>query len=397
MLSKTKQNITYQGGNVAIVLIISTLSVLLAVVVGIGIRHYTQEKPIPTNNDLQQAEPITETVLDDMADQSLHLADPKYVFVLEDDGTIIESENRINLSNATKKFYADNPHRDAFDFISFFPTFIVPTPYYHTTIRSNVTGIGHNHINGAWVETYDVLGDGVGQFGNSKRLLGVNFINQSQVFTDPMFLGDEKLIDSNLFLITHETAHLWGIRVGDDVNCNTSGLEVFRCMYDDLKFRLLDGHYNRWANTGFVRDGELFTDVLGGFAWKDNGDGTFSQVYSHDRKSLSPLTLYLMGLMPVVEVPDFTFIKPENSNDLSTTIKGSLRRVTIQEFISQLGPRNPDYSSAPKDFNMAFVLITKRGVEPIESQIAALRYISEKYPQEWNFVTFGKSTLNSRR
>lgn len=178
------------------------------------------------------------------------------------------------------------------------------------------------------------------------------------------------------------------MQIGDRVNCSTD------CQFSDtdMKFRSEDGnHYSQWVNTGFIRNSEQWRDNNGGFVWKKNPNGTFT-IDEEARRGISPFSLYLMGLIPAPETPDLEFVIPKNPLDL---IGFSSKKMSVQQIISKYGARSPDYSSAQKNFNVAFILLTKKGEVPTSEQINAINYVAENYPNEWNFQTFSKSTINN--
>jgi hypothetical protein len=295
------------------------------------------------------------------------------VYILQDDGTIISANGVVDIGNAIRKFYAVYPDKDIYDFLSFFTTANDPTqPHYHFPVKNDISGIGLP------------ISDSSSIYGNVHKLIGVNFFNNS------FNTYDTSLIRSNFEVITHETTHQWLMYIGDTRNCTTD------CKYQNLKFRSEDGaHYAKWADTGFIRDGLQWSDVNAGFVWKDNGNGTFSTV-QEQKRGLSPLSLYLMGLSSPSEVPDFKFIIPDDPSDIiSTTIKATGAKISIDGIVSKYGARNPPSLNSPKNFTMAYILLTKKGETSTSDQLSAINYISDNYSAEWAYQTFYKSTMNS--
>ena len=294
------------------------------------------------------------------------------VYVLQDDGTIISAGNLVNIGNAIRKFYAVYPNKDVYDFLNFFTTANDPTqPHYHFPVKNDISGIGLP------------ISDSSSVYGNPHKLIGTNFFNNS------FNTNDTSLIRSNFDVITHETTHQWLMYIGDTRNCTTD------CKYQNLKFRSEDGfHYARWADTGFIRDGLQWSDTNAGFAWKDNGNGTVSTV-QEQRRGLSPLSLYLMGLIPSSQVPNFKYVIPNDPSDIyNTTIAGTLTSISINDLITKYGARNPSFSSSQKNFTAAFILLSRSGETPTADQINAINYVADNYPAEWNYQTYGMSTLN---
>ena len=304
----------------------------------------------------------------------------QHVYVLEDDGTIVSQENEVDLTKLVQAFYQRYPNKVHYDFLTFLSTFNDPTKaHHHIQVKNTDTGIGMYQF------------DQNAYYG-SKNLLGFNWMNATYNTDD--FVRDKDLIKRNLRVLTHEMMHQWVLYIGDTISCGAS----LPCQYDDLKFRSDDAsHYSRWANSGFVRNGQQWDDENGGFIWKDNQDGTFSIVVngSLDYRGISPLSLYLMGLAPADRVPDFTFIKPDNPNDYSSpTISGTIRTLPLSELTSLYGQRNPNYGASKKNYTMGYVLLVKKGSQASADQLAAAKYIAEKYPDVWNYQTQYQSTIN---
>ena len=95
--------------------------------------------------------------------------------------------------------------------------------------------------------------------------------------------------------MVHETGHQW-------------------LMYIGVPQGISDGvHYTKWADTGFIKNGQQWADAMGGWPWKDNGDGTVS-VNNIQKPGFSNLSLYLMGFAPASEVPNTRVVVPVNSH-----------------------------------------------------------------------------------
>lgn len=289
------------------------------------------------------------------------------VFIIQDDGTLVQSGNIVDVEAVSRKFYSLYPSKDNYDFLSIFTTFLDSSkPHLHYIVRNNVTGIGGGQS------------DLSSAFGSNK-LLGVNFFNTT--FTMDELNSTEQSIKLNLNIIDHELSHQWLMYVG-----NSFGFEA-----DD------NSHYGRWANTGFTRDGKEWVDVNGGFLWKDNQNGTLSIPDSNfsAKRGFSKLSLYLMGLLPSSDVPDLEVVVPKDPTDkISRTIVGTFKRVSINDIIAKYGERNPSYQNSQKNFKMAYILLSKKSETPAQYQLDAINYIAQNYPGEWNYLTYGKSTIN---
>jgi hypothetical protein len=104
--------------------------------------------------------------------------------------------------------------------------------------------------------------------------------------------------------------------------------------------------------------------VMGGAAWKENEDGTFSR-FQHPfgvPGGYSALDLYIMGLTPPDQVPATFLLK--DLKDLGNN-RYSANKVTvrIQDIVAAMGPRLPAYGDSQKEFAMRFYLLHPPGRE----------------------------------
>ena len=114
---------------------------------------------------------------------------------------------------------------------------------------------------------------------------------------------------------------------------------------------------------------------MGGSTWKENGDGTYTQLdrdYYSPAKGWSWLALYLMGLAKPDEVPPFFILRNLQRTGQSDAaghpiFKGDKTIITIQDVIAAMGPRVPDVDHAQKKFNTAIVVMTMPGKQPTKS------------------------------
>jgi hypothetical protein len=104
-------------------------------------------------------------------------------------------------------------------------------------------------------------------------------------------------------------------------------------------------HYSRFVDSQ--------ASVHDGFAWRDNGDGTFTATGANQR--FGNLDLYGMGVLPADEVPPFFFIDEipgykaprcgaeydATRKPLDQTISGKRVDVSIEDVVAAVGPRVP--------------------------------------------------------
>ena len=142
-------------------------------------------------------------------------------------------------------------------------------------------------------------------------------------------------------------------------------------------------------------------DAMGGSTWKDNGDGTYTQLdrdYYSPAKGWSWLALYLMGLARPEEVPPFFILRNlqrtgQQDAEGHPIYRGDRTVITIQDVIAAMGRRVPDFDHAQKQFNTAIVVMTLPGKGPTPELLAAANAISEHWIAYWSKTTGGRSVV----
>ncbi len=285
----------------------------------------------------------------------------KNVFIIQDDGSLIRSDNDVDIRAVARKFFSLYPDKkNNYDFLSIFTTFHKPSYIeIHDLVTNNVKGIALNQI-----YTPD---------GFPQGLLGINFLGDTY---SPTYNKTESEVKNNLDLMIHETGHQWGMYLGVDEGIS-------------------DGvHYSNWVDNGFQRDGKWWGDAMGGWPWKQNNDGTYS-VNHMEHIGFSKLSLYLMGFVPISEVSDLQIIVPSDPNEKSlVNIHGSTKIIKISDIITKYGERIPSYQNSQKNFRMAYILLTKKGEINYQSSENVINWVAKHFPNKWNFITYGKSTIN---
>lgn len=147
-------------------------------------------------------------------------------------------------------------------------------------------------------------------------------------------------------------------------------------------------------------------DAMGGSTWKDNGDGTYTQLdrdYYSPAKGYSWLGLYLMGLAKPDEVPPFFILRNlkrtgRQDDDGHPIYTGDKTAITIQDVMAAMGPRMPDFDHAQKQFNTAIVVMTEHGKQPTPELVGAATNIARHWIAYWSKTTGGRSvmTVNPR-
>lgn len=226
---------------------------------------------------------------------------------------ILNLENNPLEIEVIKEFYKSNP--DNFQFITIFNTYGISTQFsgiqHYVPVRNNIEGIGIPII------------DRTNDYGSDGRLLGVNWMKTIDMYE----VDDDFSLTLGVNGIVHETSHRWGARI-DFIDENGQESNSLRNPYNIV-------HWDKKLETGY--------DLLNGYSWDDNGDGTFTAKTITDwRKDYSNLDLYLMGLMSKEEAGPIQLIVSDADNaDIQpgTTISGTVKIISIQQIIDTEGER----------------------------------------------------------
>ena len=140
---------------------------------------------------------------------------------------------------------------------------------------------------------------------------------------------------------------------------------------------------------------------MGGTHWKDNGDGTFTQLANgtmNPASGFSYLELYLMGFLPASKVPDFFILRNQQNvgrtSDGQNIVKAEKVTIRIQDVIAHNGPRVPS-SNSPKALTTAIVAVTLHGRQPSRAMLTQLEGIGAAWIGYWSKVTGGVSTMST--
>ena len=200
--------------------------------------------------------------------------------------------------------------------------------------------------------------------------------------------------------ISHELGHRWSTRTRAIVNGETIEL---RGPHDPGG---LSGA-THWPNVvstpvPFPFSRPVEASIMGGANWKDNGDGTFTQLANgtmNPASGFSYLELYLMGLLPASKVPDFFVLRNQQSMgrtpEGNAIVKADKVTITIQDVIAHNGPRVPSFEDAPKAYNTAIVAVTLHGRRPSAEMLSQLEGIAKAWKGYWSKVTGGVSTMST--
>ncbi len=272
---------------------------------------------------------------------------------------------------------------DKFDFVASYSDFRVDNPEGGTPSTGprggNVSGIGSSPNS---LDAYCSKGQLQWMFAQPVSTSAVQIQERSP---------DGRMSDYNYAVsqIGHELGHRWAASASALVNGETIPLGP-----------------THWAagvhlQAAFPYGRSYEADLMGGSTWKENGDGTYTQLdrdYYNPAKGWSWLALYLMGLAKPEEVPPFFILRNlqrtgQQDADGRPIYKGDKTVITINDVIAAMGPRSPAFDAAQRKFNTAIVVITMPGKKPTPALIKAANDISEKWIAFWSKTTGGRSTM----
>lgn len=256
-----------------------------------------------------------------------------------------------------------NHVEDDFDFVVIFTDFPVESgeaAAFYGAIKNDVEGIGIPVFN------YQ------SQF-SSEHLQGI--IDMTEL-SDWNWIPSHPEYSKLLMTLTHEFMHRWGPKVSFMNAGSTSDLLLGR----DL------GHWNYFLNSQ--------ASVMYGSLWEDQLDSSFKTTAI--RKSLSPLDLYLMGMIEAQAVPDFFLIKNGTPGDredlppfLGTIATGTKQLISIDDVLAAEGQRIPNMSNAQHKFKLHFVLLKRPEQEIKARDIGRMLVLQKQFQTRFQVETSG--------
>ena len=270
--------------------------------------------------------------------------------------------NHVGLSRAFLEHFEDR-----YDFVSMWFDFPLNVGFFfHVGVRNDVQGIGRGVFDRA-----ESWGSGPG--GQMKSYLFMNSLDFIPDDPDGSFREDSPR--SAIEILGHEVGHRW-----------SSFTRFLDSRTGEESDALLGRQLAHW-NFNLHTDGS----VLGGNSIADNGDGTFTTVDAWT--GYSELELYLMGFQPPSSVSPFFFVEgPDNppresGSAIGVELSGERVDVTLDDIVAVEGERVPASDAAPREFRIAFVLVTKPGEEPKEGSLDKLDTYRTRWEQWWAEIT----------
>jgi hypothetical protein len=187
----------------------------------------------------------------------------------------------------------------------------------------------------------------------------------------------------------HEVGHRWGAYVSAKVKGETISL----------------GPWPHWARelqapVAFPYQLSTEASTLGGGAWQDNLDGTYTQLhdgYFVPATGYSYLDLYMMGLIAAAEVPDFFILRnllPIGKDANGHAIfKAERTKVTIQDVIAEEGQRLPDVNRSQRKFNTGIVVVVEHEQSPSHELIERANGVRQQWINYWEITTGHRASM----
>jgi hypothetical protein len=193
----------------------------------------------------------------------------------------------------------------------------------------------------------DVGGINLARFDNSASYGSAGRLQQV-VFQNGKTLGLE---------INHELGHRWAAYLNKPA----------------LNLSLPTGfHWGASDHVGQMGNGPYLEAEAGGYR-VGNGGGA-----DHfESNPFSMLELYLMGLVPPEEVPNYRFVTDSTVDVSFGTLlpAAATRLVTIDDVVAAYGARTPAAASSQNAFTAAFVVVSERFLTPAETALSS--YIAQ--------------------
>lgn len=297
-------------------------------------------------------------------------------------GEVFALSQDINLPAVAQYFYRS--HQDAYDGLIVFADFFL--------LLDNATAFAvplRNNVQGIMNTTNQPIYDYGAEYGSAASLqVMVNMGMLGQYPFDPIATGALRT-NSTVSILGQEFGHRW-LSFIDTRDHTLLGRD--------------DAHWSFFNNTlGSVMEGNEILDL------GNNRFRTIGATYRY-----SPMDQYVMGLRSAAEVPPwFVVANPQISafppdfpfscrGDLRTCppyigldFSGVRREVTVDQLISDVGPRVPSSAQSQKNFRVAFILLTQMGQSPQPGSLAKVDSIRSAWEGFFATAVEGRATMRT--
>jgi len=189
----------------------------------------------------------------------------------------------------------------------------------------------------------------------------------------------------------HEVGHRWAAYVSAKVKGETTPLGPWPHWGQGLQ-----------ALVAFPYSLPTEASTMGGGAWQDNLDGTYTlrrDGFFVPATGYSHLDLYLMGLISAAEVPDFFLLKnlvPVGRDGGGHPVfKADRTKVTIADVIALEGPRLPDADHSQREFNTGIVVVVEHGHSPTRNLTDRADGIRRRWIDYWATTTGHRASMTA--
>jgi len=289
-------------------------------------------------------------------------------------------QKRLDLPALMRAFYRG--HSDSFD-----------TAFVWTDFEfDNGAGVAHsfnvrNEIGGIGIAKFD-RGSAYGSPSKLSTMITIG--NAADWPSSPEAIAAG--LNSAISIVCHEQGHRWLAYIHFSVDGETK---------DDLLGRE-SAHWSFLTDTRTNGDG-TFSSLMEGNAWRDAGSGTLTTIESAVNY-FNPLDQYLMGLRSADDVGDIPYLVTDPQlkqalrekspiNGFSTT---ALRKTTnVAQIVAYEGERIPDVTAAPKDFRVAFILLSERDSTPSSATLEKIARYRDSLVSYFSLATGRRASLNA--
>jgi hypothetical protein len=293
---------------------------------------------------------------------------------------LFSKQKRLDLPALTRAFY--DAHADSVDAIYVWTDFSYDNGAgvaHSFNVRNDIAGIGLKIFDSGAI------------YGSPSQLSTIITMgNQSDWPSDPQahVVG----LNSAISIVCHEQGHRWLAYIHFDAE-------------HDIKDDLLGRDNSHWSFLMDTRTNSegTFSSLMEGNAWRDNGTGSFTTTETAVNY-FTPLDQYLMGLIPAEDVgaihylatdDQSKFILREKSPSSGFSMNANRKTATVAQIAEREGPRLPDAASAPKEFRIAFILLTEQGAQPSVSTVKKMDRYRDALVRYFSTATNGRGSLSS--
>ncbi len=291
-------------------------------------------------------------------------------------------QKRLDIPALTRAFYAAQP--DDFDTLYIWTDFAFDNGAGYATffnVRNTIQGIGLKQF------------DKGAAYGSAARLASISIMGDIVRSWPDDPNANVVGLYSAVAIVCHEQGHRWlsyvRFKSGNSVRDDLLGRER--------------SHWSFLMNTQSAPDRNA-SSIMEGNVWSAGSSNSFTSSQTA-ANYYSELDQYLMGLRSADEVNDLTYL------DISEPLKSSLRivspavnvalaaekkTVALRQIIAQEGERAPDASQAPKNFRIAYLLLTERGVMPSADTVNRTDRYRAALERYFSLATSRRGSLDGR-